>query len=89
MKIINASLEDPVARVSNETIGGLCHLVMTEVSIVFWFLHALELSYGCSGWVLLTNWPCRKCTAPVSLPQFIERGFEDSLSCGELFLERR
>ena len=47
MKIINESLEDPVARVSNETIGGLCHLVMTEVSIVFWFLNVLELSYGC------------------------------------------
>lgn len=31
MKIINQALDDPVARVSNEVIGGLCHLVMTEV----------------------------------------------------------
>ena len=34
MKMINKSLEDPVVRVSNETIGGLCHLVITEVGVV-------------------------------------------------------
>ena len=33
MKIINKSLEDPIARVSNETIGGLCHLVVIEVGV--------------------------------------------------------
>jgi hypothetical protein len=39
MKIINKSLEDPVARVSNETICGLCHLVITEVGVVLVPIH--------------------------------------------------
>ena len=39
MNIINKSLKDPVARVSNETIGGLCHLVIIEVGMAVVPIH--------------------------------------------------